>query len=536
MTGEAAVREIAERRQRGLQMGGEERIGRQHAAGLYTVRERIGRLLDRGSFREAGVLAGEIEKNPAGEIISYLPSGCVAGTGTVDGRLVCVGGADFTARGRFGRGGRATRSKEAFLDDTAAHYRCPLVPFFDSAGADARGMETSGYMYLPYVDWSQVGKLLGAVPVVSVVGGVAGGDPAGRAIPAHWILMANGTGQMFASGPPVVARSIGEKVTREELGGSSLHFHVSSVADNEDDALAQVRRFLGYLPRNVWELPPQLPSDDPVGRRAEALLSSVHRNRRRPCDMRQVVRLVFDRDSLFEIKPSFGLSLIATFARLGGHVVGLVANSPMYLSGLSATQRLTKRPTSSTSVTRTTSRSSTSPMCPASWSARPRKETARCVAYARADGAGPGHSPPGIVLVRKAYGMGANAMGNPASVSIRLAWPLEEWSSIPIEGGIDADYKRETENAPEPAAKRAELEERLLGLQGPRRGRESVRSQAAGDRRNYSRGEMRWRTDRWTQGSRRHGQTRSRRWSCAATSRAGWVGRNVSSASIPKAS
>lgn len=472
MSWEDAVREIVQRRSLAKQMGGEERVARQHAAGRYTVRERIDGFLDAGSFREVGGLAAEVEKNEAGEIVSYTPSAYVAGLGKVDGQLVCVGGADFTVRGGSGRGGRQMRGKEGFLDDTATHYRCPLVIFFDSAGADVRGMETSGYMYLPYADWSKVGKLLGTVPVVSVVGGVAGGGPAGRAILAHWVLMVKGTGQMFASGPPVVARSIGEKVTREELGGSHLHCHVSGVADNEaeneDEAFALVRRFLGYLPRNVWELPPFVPTDDPVDRREERLLSIVPKNRNRAYDMRKIVELVFDRDSTFEIKPHFGKSLMTMFARLGGHVVGVVASNPMHLGGGLDADAADKE-------------THFIDMCdtfhvPLIYfadvpgfmvgTAAERRGTLR--SGMRAVMAQDQATVPQVtVLVRKAYGMGANAMGNPANVNIRLAWPSGEWSSIPVEGGVDAAYKREIENAPDPAAKRAELESRLLAFRSP---------------------------------------------------------------------
>lgn len=466
------VDQIEDRRRRAQELGGEERIARQHSERKYTIRERLDRFLDSGTFREVGGLAAEVVYDAEGNIESYTPGGYVAGTGRVDGRLVCVGGEDFTVRGGSVHGGRRTRGKVEFLQDSARHYRCPLVLLFDGAGADVRGMETSGHMYLPYQDWSKAGELLGQVPVVAAVMGPTAGGPAGRAILSHWMIMVKGSSQIFASGPPVVGRSLGEKVTKEELGGSQMHCEISGVADNEagdeDEAFAMIREFLSYLPPNVWELPPVSKGLPPVEHDPDELLTIIPPHRTRPYRMRRVIELIVDEGSGFELKPRYGRSLITMFARIDGHVVGIIANDPMDLGGAldgDAAEKethfielcdvfhiplvfLTDVPGFMVGT------------------AAERKGTLKkgMRAVMAADQA---TVPQLTVFVRKAYGMGANAMGNPHRVNIRFAWPSGEWSSMPIEGGVDAAYRREIADAPDPAQRRRELEGALLRYRNP---------------------------------------------------------------------
>ncbi len=472
MAWEAEVRQIAERRERSLRLGGEERVKRQHEEGKLTIRERIESFVDPGSFREVGQLAAEVSYGPDGSITGYTPAAYVAGIGRVGGRLVCVGGSDFTIRGGSQQGGHGLRTKQEYLEEAASEYRCPLVLFIDGAGADVRGMETSGHMYLPYRDWSKQGRLLGLVPVVAAVVGPAAGGPAGIALLSHWIAMVRGSSYLFAAGPPVVARALGETVTKEELGGADLHCRITGVADDafdsEADMFAAIRRFLSYLPSNVWEAPPPVPTEDPEDRREEELLSIVPENRKQPYDMRRVLQLVFDQASIFELKAAYGRSIITAFARLGGHAVGVVANNPLVAGGALDADSAEKE-------------AHFIELCdvfhlPIVYfadvpgfligSAAERRGTLRKGMRAVLAG----HTatvPQFTVLVRRAYGMGANAMGTPHRVNLRMAWPSGEWSSIPIEGGVDAAFRRQIAAADDPVAKRQEIEARLLRFRNP---------------------------------------------------------------------
>ena len=472
MTWEAEVDEISDRRRRSLLLGGEQRVDRQHSQGKLTIRERIAAFVDPGSFREIGQLAARVRYDRDGKVAEYEPAGYVAGTARVDGRLVCVGGSDFTVRGGSSEGGQGLRTKQEFLEEAAWEYRCPLVLFIDGAGADVRGLETSGHMYLPYRDWSKQGRLLGAVPVIGAVVGPAAGGPAGIALLSHWVAMVRGSSYLFAAGPPVVERALGQVVTKEELGGADLHCSVTGVADDAFDTEAElfggIRRFLSYLPSNVWELPPVLATDDPTDRSEQELLSIVPRDRKKPYSMRRVLELIVDRDSMLELKAAFGRSIITAFARLGGHVVGVIASNPQVLAGALDGDSAEKE-------------AHFIELCdvfhiPLVYftdvpgfligTTAERRGTLR--KGMRAVLAGQMATVPQVtVLVRRAYGMGANAMGNPHRVNLRLAWPSGEWSSIPIEGGVAAAYRRQIAAAEDPNQERRNIEDRLLAFRNP---------------------------------------------------------------------
>ena len=185
--------------------------------------------------------------------------------------------------------------------------------------------------------WDTVVALLSEVPVVGACMGSVAGLGAARVVTSHFSLMVKGTSQLFVAGPPVVERGVGEVVTKEELGGSHIHAHGSGAVDNEaateDEAFAAIRRFLSYLPSNVWQVPPRRTPEDDPGRREEELLSIVPRNRRRGYDVRQLLAFVLDHDSFFEIGRDCGRPLVTGLARLDGHPVGVLASDPLQGGG-----------------------------------------------------------------------------------------------------------------------------------------------------------------------------------------------------------
>jgi acetyl-CoA carboxylase carboxyltransferase component len=201
----AQVDELARRRALAREMGGAERVERQHSQGKLTIRERIEQFLDPGSFFEAGGLVGQGEYDAEGRLTGFKPAAYVMGIGNVDGRLVCVGGEDFTVSG--GSGG-VTKRPGQFLQPMALEYRIPLIQFADGAGHSARNYEQAGRMSLPDGNqWTLDVQLLGTVPVVSAVVGPAAGHVAGRAVLSHFSVMVKGSGQVFSAGPPVVKRT-----------------------------------------------------------------------------------------------------------------------------------------------------------------------------------------------------------------------------------------------------------------------------------------------------------------------------------------
>jgi acetyl-CoA carboxylase carboxyltransferase component len=466
------IEEIEERRRLAAQMGGEEAVARHHAAGKLTVRERIERLVDTGSFHELGSLAGRAEEKD-GKLVSFRPANFVMGTGAIDGRKVVVGGEDFTVRG--GAADAAVGGKWTFAERMADEWRLPIVRLIDGTGGSVRTLALLGRTYIPdNPGVVTMAKLLGTIPVVSAVMGSVAGLPAAKAVLAHWTIMVKDTSQVFVAGPPVVRRGLGEDVTKEVLGSHEVHAYKSGVVDNvaedEDDCFRQIRRFLSYLPSNVWQTPPRAePTDDP-NRREEALLSIIPRNRRRPYDIRVLLTLIVDRDSLFEITPHYGRSLVTTFARLNGYAVGLMANDPMHLGGAldaAASEKLMRFvdlcDTFHLPVVNFVDQPGFMVGTAAELQGTIRKGTRALCAVEES-------TVPWIaVMIRKCYGVAGGAHGRHGRLNLRYAWPSAEWGSLPVEGGVEAAYRREIEAAPDPDAKRRELEEELNQLRSPLR-------------------------------------------------------------------
>jgi acetyl-CoA carboxylase carboxyltransferase component len=286
-SGAAPIDELERRRTFAAAMGGPENVARQHTGGRLTVRERIERITDEGSLREVGTLAGTGEYGEHHVLRKVTPAPYVAGLARIDGRPVAIGGEDFTVRGGTSFGAlRRKGGQGGYIEDLAHHYKIPLVNLIDGAGGTVTSAKRRGYVVFPGVDgFERSVELLGEVPVISAVLGTAAGGPAGRAILSHFSVMVRGTSQIFAAGPPVVKRSLGQVIDKEELGGAAVAVDeagsVHNAVESEDDAFDQIRRFLSFMPQNVWELPPVLPVTDPVERREEALLDIVPESRTR---------------------------------------------------------------------------------------------------------------------------------------------------------------------------------------------------------------------------------------------------------------
>jgi len=271
------------------------------------------------------------------------------------------------------------------------------------------------------------------------------------------------------AGPAVVERAMGEKRTKDELGGAAVHERngvVDLVVEDEAGAFEAMRRFLGYLPTNVFGLPPVVGCDDPRDRCDEALLSVVPRERRKIYAMRRIVEAVFDVQSFFEIAPRYGPGQITGLARLDGRPVGVWANDPRFYAGAMTAEGARK-------VRRFVD------LCEAfhlpvvalvdepGFMLGSRAEAAGTIRFgAEAMFAVVQSTVPwATVIVRKTYGVAAAAHFGPDAFV--LAWPSAEGGALPIEGGVAVAFRREIENAPDPEARRRELEERLAGARSP---------------------------------------------------------------------
>lgn len=326
--------ELEGRRAEAFLGGGKERIARQHERGKLTARERIGVLLDEGSFEEFGMFV-QHRATEFGMDRNKVPGdGVVTGWGTVNGRKVFVFAKDFTVLG--GSLSEAHAEKICKIQDMALRNRAPVIGLMDAGGARIQeGVAALG----GYAEVFQRNVLAsGVIPQISVImGPCAGGDVYSPAM-TDFIFMVRDTSYMYVTGPDVVKTVTNETVTHEELGGASIHTAKSSIADgaydNDIEALLEMRRLIDFLPLSNTDDVPELESADDPDRLHMALDTLVPDNANKPYDIKELIRKVADEEDFFEIQEKFAANIVTGFGRLEGKTVGFVANQPMVLAGV----------------------------------------------------------------------------------------------------------------------------------------------------------------------------------------------------------
>ncbi|WP_456695122.1 acyl-CoA carboxylase subunit beta [Aeromicrobium sp. P5_D10] len=467
-----ALEELDKRRAEARKLGGERRIDRAHQQGRYTIRERIERASS--AFYEIGEFTTYDDVDVNGNLIGQLPASYVMGLAEFAGRPVALGGEDFTVRGGAPQTylDRLKGGLGGFVEDLAHEYRIPLVMFMEGIGGDVAAQAEKGHSYLvSSLSWKRSYELLAEVPVLAMVSGAAVGGTAGRTVLSHFSVMTKDS-VMFAGGPPLVKRALGLDIDKFELGGAKIHTSgsgaIDNIAEDEDDAIRQMQTVLGYLPQNVWELPPRGERTDPVTRRGDELLEIIPENRRQPYHASKVIKTVVDADSFFEVGPKWGKSVTTGFARMDGIPVGVVASNPRHLGGALDAAAAEKQ-------VRFVDTCSTFHLpivyfvdVPG-FMVGPNAERGNVVRWGmRAiQSIIEAEVPVVTIQVRKAYGMAVSATSSPDSLSLRIAWPTAEWGDLPIEGGVEAGFKREIEAADDPVEYRRLAEQRMLELSDP---------------------------------------------------------------------
>ena len=470
MVWQPEIEELNARAEMANRMGGEEGIAVQHKRGKLTIRERLDTLCDPGTFQEIGGLAGHATYED-GELVNVRPSNTIIGQCRLDGRKVVINGGDFTVRG--GASDAAIGNKAGHAQNMARDWRLPYVRLLDASGGSVKTFEQIGRTYIPTNPVTPgIEDLLCQVPVVSAALGSVAGLPAVDACLAHFNVMVKGISQVFPGGPPVVKAALGMDITKEELGDERTQVFASGVIDNlaesEEEAFDMIRRFLSYLPTNVWQMPPRLDTGDDPERREEALLSIIPRNKRQIYDPHKILNAVLDKDSFFEITPHYGRARVVGLGRLNGYPVGVMINNP-------------KRTGGSTDVAAGTKVIRFLQLC----------DTFHLPMIYLADEpgfmAGPEQQAQGIlragaklvtttlrttmpwasVIIRQLYGVAGQCHDRPSGMFKRVAWPSAHWGSMHISGGVSAAYRREIEESDDPEAKRAEIEARLDSLASP---------------------------------------------------------------------
>jgi acetyl-CoA carboxylase carboxyltransferase component len=471
MTWKPEVEELRRRRKLAEQMGGAEKVARQHARGKLDARARIKGLVDPGSFREIGKIAGKGSYDEGGELLDLAPSNLVFGRADIEGRPVVASADDFTVRG--GAADAAIHRKFVQCEMMAHTLKIPLIRMIDGTGGggSVRTLEEIGATYVPATPgWGEIVKNLETVPVVALALGPTAGLGAARVVASHYSIMVKGLSQVFAAGPAVV-EAIGEASDKESLGGSAIHTRngvVDEEVASEAEAFSQARRFLSYLPSHVGQHAPRTANSDPTGRKEPGLVSLVPREAKQVYSMRKLLDAAFDKGSVFEMGKQWGRAAITAFARLDGWPVAVVASDPTFLGG--------------------------------SWEAKTSEKVERFIKLAdqfrlpvvhlvdnpgfmiglAAETTGTirygvqamnaiykATVPLCCVVIRRAYGIAGSAMSNAEAFQYRFAWPSGDWGSLPIEGGIEVAYKSEIEAAEDGPAHLEAIRARLNLVRSP---------------------------------------------------------------------
>lgn len=472
-TGEwaAELTELGQRRRNALTMGGPEALARLKDGGRQNARERIAALVDGASFFEMGRLAGKGHYDAEGRYQSTEPTNTIVGTARIDGRKVALHADDFTVKAGSSEG--AIADKWIYIERLAHQLRMPLIRLVDSAGGSVKLLMQIGGTKIPeYTTWPAQ-ELLQTVPVVGVALGACAGQGAIKVLSSHFSVLVRGQAQVMAAGPHVVRQAYGVEVDKDELGGWKVQRKsalVHNEAEDETDALTQVRRFLSYLPRSVHELAPVMACDDDPNRADEWLKDAIPRDRRKIYDPRKLLAAVFDRASLFEIGRWQGGSVLTLLGRLNGVPVGVLANDPKVQGGAMTLQAAYK-------MERHTRLCSQFGLPVVNFVDQPGNATGLDAELAGTllgatrvgEALAACRSPWVSILIRRCFGM-AGALHGPKGgdrLNHRFAWPSARWGSIPIEGGVMAAHKTEIEAATDPVARRAELEAHYLAMTSP---------------------------------------------------------------------
>lgn len=455
---EDAIKELYTRRTKATEMGGQEQVAKQHALGRLTVRERVEKLLDPGSFWEVGVL--NRSDNPETWDQSAA-DGRVAGIGMINGREVAVIAEDRTVLG--GSGGVVGARKSLAVHDLATEKGYPIIHLGDEVGGvrlpDAMGsigMSSKAFLRPEYMLHPR------QVPRVATIMGECFGSPSWHAAMSDFVVMVKGT-SMGAAGPRIIEEAIGQKITPQELCGWELQARetgqVDAVAKNDDECLDIVREFLSYMPSHNGEEPPCFPTQDDPGRRLDEVSKIVPDQLNRGYDMNRLVKLIVDDGRCFQIKSEFAKALITCLARLDGRVVGIIANNPMYNAGspdVAACEKATSFICLCDSFNIPLVFLTDIPgMLPGKESEKQKLPT-KIVNWLEAETLAT--VPKISVTIRKAYGIGWNCMLQPCETGdFVVAWPTATISFVDPDIGVKLVYGSKISKAQSPQAERERL-------------------------------------------------------------------------------
>ena len=474
---------LLQKKRTALQMGGEEEIAKQRAQGKLTVRERIDLLFDEGTFTELGILAEHQSDDPSLKGKSTPADGLVCGFGNVNGRRAGVIAYDFTVIA--GTIGEVNERKADRLREMALIELFPLIWLLDSAGARIQEIASSKFATTGKLFYDQV-RLSGVVPQIAAMMGPCAAGTAYIAGLADFVIMVKGTSSMALAGPPLVKAAIGEEISAENLGGSKIHCAISGVGDAEvaddQECIDVIKQYLGYFPSHSGEKPPpggmppsnnahySLSSSDHLSRALsgepidvhhldDSILDILPESSLKLYDMKQILLKIVDDGGYLEMKPAFGRGLITALARIGGHVVGIVASQPAFMGGVINIDESDKAARfinlcDAFNIPLVYLQDVPGFMVGSEVEKKGiiRHGAKMLFATCRAT------VPKITVIIRKAYGAGYYVMcGKAFGADLIVAWPTAEISLMGAEGAVNIIFRKEIQKAANPELRRKEL-------------------------------------------------------------------------------
>jgi len=467
---EAKLKKLEERRAKVVAGGGPKRVAAQHERGKMTARERIESLLDPGTFNEMDVFVEHRCDELGMDEVEAPGEGVVTGYGTIGGRTVYVFAQDFTVIG--GSLGEFHAAKITKAMDAAVKMGVPLVGINDSGGARIQeGVDAlKGYGDIFYRNV----RASGVIPQISVIMGPCAGGAVYSPALTDFTFMTDKTSNMFITGPQVIKAVTGEDVSAEALGGATVHSATSGVASfmfaDEASTLAGIRRLLSFLPQNNVEDPPLGVSNDDPERRDSGLTELMPDLPNKPYDVRDIIGRVFDSGDFMEVQPLYAMNIVVGFARLEGRSVGIIANQPKVMAGVldinasdKASRFIRICDSFNIPIVTLTDTSGYLPGVGQEHGGVIRHGAKLLYAYSEAT------VPKLTVITRKAYGGAYIAMcSRHLGADMVFAWPTAEIAVMGPEGAANIIFKKEIEEAADPAAARkAKIDEYKTAFANP---------------------------------------------------------------------
>lgn len=324
--------DFLKRKEKLLEGGGPEKNEKQHKLGKLTARERIELLLDDGSFVETDLFVKHRSTNFGLDKKTFPYDGVITGIGTINGKKVAIYSQDFTVQG--GSLGEMHAKKIMKIQDMAIKYGIPIIGINDSGGARIQEGVDSLYGYGGIFYRNTLAS--GVIPQITIIAGPCAGGAVYSPAITDFIIMVDKTSQMFITGPQVIKAVTGEDVDKNQLGGAMAHNSKSGVAhfiaSSDEEAMNITKKILSYIPLNNLETPEDFEFDNDFDI-SEKIYDIVSPNPKKGYDIRDILDLVLDKNSFFEVHKYYAPNMVVGFGRLGGKSVGIIANQPKFLAG-----------------------------------------------------------------------------------------------------------------------------------------------------------------------------------------------------------